>query len=84
MDRNKSALERAFELAKSGNFASLSAIKSALMAERYSVDTVIGPSLSKQLRDLIASSREQAPPLISFNEDIGEAAPAFVPKVITG
>jgi len=58
MDTNKSALERAFELAKSGNLASLSAIKSALLAERYSVEAVTGPSLVTQLRDLIASSRE--------------------------
>ena len=56
MDTIKTALERAFELAKSGKYANVSDIKSALRAERYSIDTVTGASLSKQLRSLIESS----------------------------
>ena len=55
MDTIKTALERAFELAKSGKYANVSDIKSALRAERYSIDTVTGASLSKQLRSLIAN-----------------------------
>lgn len=57
MNMNKTALERAFELAKSGKYANVSEIKSALLAERYSTEKVTGASLSKQLRGLIASSR---------------------------
>lgn len=57
MNTNKTALERAFELAKSGKYANVSDIKTALLAERYSTEKVTGASLSKQLRDLIASSR---------------------------
>jgi hypothetical protein len=57
METNKTALERAFELAKSGKFASISEIKSALVAERYSTEKVTGATLNKQLRELIASSR---------------------------
>lgn len=57
MNTNKTALERAFELAKSGKYANVSDIKNALLAERYSTEKVTGASLSKQLRDLIASSR---------------------------
>lgn len=56
MNTNKTALERAFELAKSGKYANVSDIKTALLAEHYSTEKVIGASLSKQLRDLIASS----------------------------
>lgn len=57
MNTNKTALERAFELARSGKYANVSDIKNALLAERYSTETVTGASLSKQLRDLIANSR---------------------------
>lgn len=57
MDMIKTALERAFELAQSGKFANLTDIKIALRAEHYSIETVTGASLSRQLRDLIASSR---------------------------
>ena len=56
MDTIKTALERAFELAKSGKYANVSDIKSALRAERYCIDTVTGASLSKQLRSLIVNS----------------------------
>lgn len=61
MDTGKTALERAFELARSGRFLTPGDIKKALVSERYSVETVTGPSLNKQLRELIKSNREQQP-----------------------
>lgn len=57
MNTTKTALERAFELAKSGKYLTLGDIKKVLVNERYSTDTVTGGSLSKQLRSLIANSR---------------------------
>jgi hypothetical protein len=57
MDQNATALERAFQLAKSGNFATIDAIKRQLRAEGYLVATVTGTTLSKQLRALIQASQ---------------------------
>jgi hypothetical protein len=51
------ALERAFQLARSGSCASVSEIKQRLIAERYSVSGVTGKVLSKQLQALIKAGR---------------------------
>jgi hypothetical protein len=62
MDRNTTALERAFQLAKSGNVATIDALKRQLRAEGYSAATITGTTLAKQLRALIqASQRPEAP-----------------------
>jgi len=47
------ALERAFQLAKSGSCTSLGDIKKQLTAEGYSTAQITGGALSKQLRRLI-------------------------------
>jgi hypothetical protein len=51
------ALERAFELAKSGACTNASEIKSRLKAEGFSDSSVVGWKLSRQLKALIASAR---------------------------
>ena len=59
------ALERAFQLAKSGSYASLDDIKKRLKAESYSTAQITGGALSKQLRVLIQTalkSRGMEPP----------------------
>jgi len=59
------ALERAFQLAKSGSCASLDDIKKRMKAEGHSTDQITGGALSKQLRVLIQTalkSREMEPP----------------------
>jgi hypothetical protein len=59
------ALERAFQLAKSGSYASLNDIKKRLRVEGYSTDQIRGGVLSKQLRVLIQTalkSRGVEPP----------------------
>jgi hypothetical protein len=59
------ALERAFQLARSGSYASLDDIKKRLKAEGYSTEQITGGALSKQLRVLIQTalkSREMEPP----------------------
>jgi hypothetical protein len=50
------ALERAFQLAKSGSCASIDDIKRQLKAEGFSLEQLTGSALSKQLRDLMISS----------------------------
>jgi hypothetical protein len=57
MDHRVTALERAFELAKSGSCETVADIRKRLLAERYSVDQITGRMLGKQLRALIAAAR---------------------------
>jgi hypothetical protein len=57
MNDRPHALERAFALAQSGDCEDISAIKAKLKAEGYSVDTVTGRTLTKQLRALIQDAR---------------------------
>lgn len=53
----KTALERAFELARSGKFEKLSALRRALAAEGYPAQQVAGPVLYEQLRQLMKTAK---------------------------
>jgi hypothetical protein len=57
MDHTVTALERAFQLAKSGACASVSEIKKQLRTEGYSTAQVTGRVLSRQLDALIKAAR---------------------------
>ena len=57
MDNQKSALERAFEIAKSGRCASVSDIRLQLSMEGYGLSQVTGTILFRQLRTLMKQSR---------------------------
>ena len=58
MDPNLSALERAFQLARSGQVSNVEDIRKRLKQEGYDANAVyIGPSLKAQLRDLIKAAR---------------------------
>ena len=59
MDQNKNALERAFEMARSGKYNSTTEIKQRLATEGYSLKDFVGPALARQLRQIIKS--EKAP-----------------------
>jgi hypothetical protein len=59
MHMNKTAIERAFELARSGRFAKLEDIKAQLKLEGYSDAQVIGPTLFRQLRKLISEAKNR-------------------------
>jgi hypothetical protein len=50
------ALERAFELARSGSCADISDIRNRLKQEGHSDSQLVGPMLMKQLRELCAAS----------------------------
>jgi len=60
------ALERAFELAKSGRFATVTEIRSCLVAERYDAvsSQISGKSLVRQLDRLIASAKAEPVPAL--------------------
>ncbi|MHA6298528.1 hypothetical protein [Devosia sp. CAU 1758] len=53
------ALERAFALANSGRFHSVTDIRSALKAEGYSLEQITGGALLKQLRQAMERSAQQ-------------------------
>lgn len=53
---HKTPLERAFELARSGRFQNVSAIKAELSAEGYSVAQITGPMLMRQIRQLLKAA----------------------------
>ena len=56
MDKNRTTLERAFEIASSGKCNDLAALRKHLKSEGYDPDQVAGPSLQKQLRSLMEMS----------------------------
>ena len=50
-------LERAFTLARSGEYAGVAEIRAQLKTEGYALHQLEGPSLMRQLRDLCIASR---------------------------
>jgi hypothetical protein len=59
MDFRPTALERAFELARTGEFPGLGTVLDRLRAEGFSVSQVEGPALKRQLRELCVASHAQ-------------------------
>ena len=57
MNSNMTSLERAFELAKSGECESITDIVRRLKSEGYSTAQITGPTLSRQLRAHIKAGR---------------------------
>ncbi|MBL8902716.1 MAG: hypothetical protein JNK83_05440, partial [Rhizobiales bacterium] len=53
MEANKSCLERAFEIARSGRVPNFPFLVKQLKSEGYGQDQVQGPALKKQLNALI-------------------------------
>jgi hypothetical protein len=58
MDHGIRTLERAFQLARSGDCASVSDIKKRLIAEGFSAEQITGRFLSRQLKALILAAQE--------------------------
>jgi len=58
MQANTTAIERAFELAKSGQCVSVAEIKRRLRAEGYSAGHIEGRQLHDQLRTAINAGRK--------------------------
>ena len=57
MTLRPTTLERAFTLARTGEYAGVSEIRAQLKAEGYAIQQMEGPSLMKQLRELCTASR---------------------------
>jgi hypothetical protein len=55
-----SPLERAFELADTGEYSGAPGIRLALGKEGYALDQLYGPQLLRQLRDRCQEARERA------------------------
>jgi hypothetical protein len=60
MDQRMTALERAFQLARSGRVAALTDIITSLKRDGYSASQIEGPLLKRQLADLIKATRANA------------------------
>ena len=59
MHPTNTALERAFDLARSGRYATLTQIIHTLRRDRYDVQQIQGPSLRRQLTALIKAARAE-------------------------
>ena len=57
MNQRMTALERAFQLARSGQVSTVSEIKTSLARDGYSINQLDGPALRRQLVVLIRASR---------------------------
>jgi hypothetical protein len=57
MEKSRMALERAFALARSGACTSVDDVKRCLRLEGYPVRQIVGSTLARQLRTLIAEAR---------------------------
>jgi len=56
MENKTTPIERAFELAKSGQFSSVSDIKAHLARERFDTDQLTGRTLMTQLKELMKAA----------------------------
>jgi hypothetical protein len=63
MDYHKSALERAFELAREGSCSSVTHIRRRMQREGYQYEQVEGRELHRQLRALILQAPGFSPDL---------------------
>jgi hypothetical protein len=60
MDQKMTALERAFQLARSGRVTGLTEIITSLKRDGYSASQIEGPVLKRQLADLIKAARKES------------------------
>jgi hypothetical protein len=61
MESNKTALERAFELARSGRYLRLDQLLRRLNNEGYPGEQVTGPAVRRQLNRAIKESKSRPP-----------------------
>jgi len=59
MEAGKTALERAFELAATGHFQTVEDIRNALRDEGYRQEQIAGPTLTRQLREIIRLAKRK-------------------------
>ena len=62
MSPHPSIVERAFQIARSGSIKDMKTLRARLKKEGYVISQINGmPSLSKQLRTLMAAANERSP-----------------------
>ena len=61
MEQNLTAIERAFQLAETRRCTTIEELRKTLRAEGYSPNQLVGPALTKQLRDLMKGANGKAP-----------------------
>jgi hypothetical protein len=61
MNSRPTALERAFDLARSGDCAGVEDVRKKLKSEGYSVEQLTGRTLIRQLRDLCQAAAPAEP-----------------------
>jgi hypothetical protein len=71
MDPKLSAIERAFQIARTGHATSSQDIKYALIKEGYPPGQIEGPSLSRQLMAIITVAREKDSIRRTWRRDAG-------------
>jgi hypothetical protein len=62
MTSRPTTLERAFTLARSGEYPGVSEIRTQLKAEGYSIHQIEGPSLLRQLREICTKAKRETQP----------------------
>ena len=80
MEPNKTAIERAFELARTGLFLEVVEIKERLRGEGYFTDTITGPLLYEQLKSLIEMGQKSRWKGSSRTRSTGTTAAARVSR----
>ncbi len=63
MEHRQNALERAFDLARSGSCTGVNDIRQRLRQEGYSIVALEGPSLLRQLRELCTAAKAEGRPV---------------------
>ena len=61
MVQSKTCIERAFELANSGACGSVYRIERQLLREGYYIEQIAGPTIRRQLRELLTKAPQHAP-----------------------
>jgi hypothetical protein len=69
MSSQPTALERAFELARSGRVTTMTELRLTLKAERFALTQVSGPSLTRQLTTLMREATRTAADAASASDD---------------
>jgi len=61
MEQNLTTIERAFQLAETQKCTTIEELRKVLRTEGYSPSHIMGPALTKQLRDLMKGAAGKAP-----------------------
>lgn len=78
---HSAALERAFQHARSGRYITIYEIRRQLVSEGYSLTTIAGQTIQRQLITLIRAAR--TPGDVMYGEGLTHAGPGAVDSPLT-